>query len=137
MNQPTLQSPPPVQDSVSNTVAAFHLHSVVPVRGMIHLTGLSDQSTNITITATLADTGANCCLCKDESKLVNVQRATCIPSHQCPLVLLLPPNKPLMSRTVIKWGIYCSHAHAQTVTITCNHATAHRWHLAISCRLRV
>ena len=38
----TLQSPPPVTDSISDTVAAFHLHSVVPVRGMIHLTGLSD-----------------------------------------------------------------------------------------------
>ena len=72
----TLQSPPPV-DRISDTVAAFHLHSVVPVRGMIHLTGLSDQST--TITATLADTGANCCLCKDESKLVNVHSITPVP----------------------------------------------------------
>ena len=73
----TLQSPPPVIDSISNTIAAFHLHSVVPVRGMIHLTGLSDQST--TITAALADTGANCCLCKDESKIVNVHSITPVP----------------------------------------------------------
>ena len=72
----TLQSPPPF-DSISDTVAAFHLHSVVPVRGMIHLTGLPDQST--TISAALADTGANCCLCKDESKLVNVHSITPVP----------------------------------------------------------
>ena len=72
----SLQAPPPV-DSLSETVAAFHLHSVVPVRGMIHLTGLSDQSTMLT--AALADTGANCCLCKDESKLVDVHSITPVP----------------------------------------------------------
>ena len=72
----SLQAPSPV-DSLSETVAAFHLHSVVPVRGMIHLTGLSDQSTMLT--ASLADTGANCCLCKDESKLVDVHSITPVP----------------------------------------------------------
>jgi hypothetical protein len=70
----TLSSSPTGSDSINDTVASYHLHTVVPVKGLIHMTGIPTNST--TPIAHLADTGANCCLCHDESMLVGVHSIT-------------------------------------------------------------
>jgi hypothetical protein len=69
------------------TVAAYHLHTVVRVKGLIFMTGLPAQSA--APIAQLADTGANCCLCQDESMLVGVHSITPVPIG----VAMAPKNK--------------------------------------------
>jgi hypothetical protein len=73
----TMHSSPPGINSVATTVAAYHLHTVVRVKGLIHLTGLPAQSA--APISRLADTGANCCLCQDETMLVGVHSITPVP----------------------------------------------------------
>ena len=72
-----LYSSPTGSDSMGATVAAYHLHTAVPVKGLIHMTGLPAHSA--APIAHLADTGANCCLCQNESMLVGVHSITPVP----------------------------------------------------------
>ena len=64
-----------------------NLHTVVRVKGLIYTTGLPAHST--APISQLADTGANCCLCQDESIPVGVHSITPVPIG----VATAPENK--------------------------------------------